>query len=74
MTETLLSETGRVSEPSYAARQSELASDAPPESASARALGDISREMRAMAASYRPALFRPAEVALYKTDRTYRCS
>ncbi len=42
----------------------EEAGDAAPEEASARALGDISREMRAMAASYRPALFRPAEVAL----------
>jgi tRNA modification GTPase len=40
------------------------AGDAATETASARALGDISREMRAMAASYRPALFRPAEVAL----------
>jgi tRNA modification GTPase len=40
------------------------AGDAAPEAASARALADISREMRAMAASYRPALFRPAEVAL----------
>jgi tRNA modification GTPase len=40
------------------------AGDAAPEAASARALEDISREMRAMAASYRPALFRPAEVAL----------
>ncbi len=38
--------------------------DAVPEAASARALGEISREMRTMAASYRPALFRPAEVAL----------
>lgn len=38
----------------------EAASDA----ASARALGEVSREMRALAASYRPALFRPAEVAL----------
>ena len=42
----------------------EDAVDAAPEAASARALGEISREMRAMAASYRPALFRPAEVAL----------
>ncbi|MGZ3438303.1 MAG: tRNA uridine-5-carboxymethylaminomethyl(34) synthesis GTPase MnmE [Polyangia bacterium] len=42
----------------------EDAGDAAPEAASARALGDISREMRALAASYRPALFRPAEVAL----------
>jgi tRNA modification GTPase len=40
------------------------AGDAVPESASARALGEISREMRAMVASYRPALFRPAEVAM----------
>ena len=40
------------------------AGDAAPEAASARALGEISREMRAMARSYRPALFRPAEVAL----------
>ena len=42
----------------------EDAGDAAPEAASARALGEISREMRAMAKSYRPALFRPAEVAL----------
>ncbi|HEY2745554.1 MAG TPA: tRNA uridine-5-carboxymethylaminomethyl(34) synthesis GTPase MnmE [Polyangia bacterium] len=42
----------------------EDAGDAVPEAASARALGEISREMRALAASYRPALFRPAEVAL----------
>ncbi|HEX6838549.1 MAG TPA: tRNA uridine-5-carboxymethylaminomethyl(34) synthesis GTPase MnmE [Polyangia bacterium] len=40
------------------------AGDAAPEAASARALQEISREMRAMAKSYRPALFRPAEVAL----------
>ena len=39
------------------------AGDAASETASARALGDISREMRALASSYRPALFRPAEVA-----------
>jgi tRNA modification GTPase len=42
----------------------EDAGDAAPEAASARGLADISREMRAMAKSYRPALFRPAEVAL----------
>ncbi len=42
----------------------EDAGDAVPEAASARALDEISREMRAMAQSYRPALFRPAEVAL----------
>ncbi|HEX4460654.1 MAG TPA: tRNA uridine-5-carboxymethylaminomethyl(34) synthesis GTPase MnmE, partial [Polyangia bacterium] len=42
----------------------EDAGDVMPEAASARALGEISREMRAMAASYRPALFRAAEVAL----------
>lgn len=42
----------------------EDAGDAAPEAASARALEEISREMRAMAKSYRPALFRPAEVAL----------
>ncbi|MDB4971347.1 MAG: tRNA modification GTPase TrmE [Myxococcales bacterium] len=38
--------------------------DAQSESVSARALGDISREMAELAASYRPALFRAAEVAL----------
>jgi len=42
----------------------EDAGDVSPEAESARALGEISREMRAMARSYRPALFRPAEVAL----------
>src|SRR6476620_5209504 len=42
----------------------EDAVDAAPEAASARGLGDISRAMRAMAKCYRPAPFRPAEVAL----------
>jgi tRNA modification GTPase len=40
------------------------AGDAVPEAASAEALASVSREMAALAASYRPALFRPAEVAL----------
>lgn len=40
------------------------AGDASPEAASARALDGVSREMAALAESYRPALFRAAEVAL----------
>lgn len=40
------------------------AGDAAAEAAMAAALDGISREMRQMAESYRPALFRPAEVAL----------
>ena len=42
----------------------EDAGDVTPEAESARALEDISGEMSRLAASYRPALFRPAEVAL----------
>jgi tRNA modification GTPase len=42
----------------------DAAADAVPEAASARALEDVSREMSALAQSFRPALFRPAEVAL----------
>jgi tRNA modification GTPase len=40
------------------------AGDAAPEAASARALDEVSREMSALADSFRPALFRAAEVAL----------
>lgn len=42
----------------------DAAADAQSDTASARALADISREMSELAASYRPALFRAAEVAL----------
>jgi tRNA modification GTPase len=42
----------------------EDAVDTMPEAESARRLGALSGEMRALARSYRPALFRPAEVAL----------
>lgn len=40
------------------------AGDAAPEAASATVLDDVSREMAELAASFRPALFRPVEVAL----------
>jgi tRNA modification GTPase len=40
------------------------AGDAAPEATSARVLDEVSREMSRLATSYRPALFRPVEVAL----------